>query len=269
MTVTRIILLVILLTIVGSLAYGGYRMYDYTEHNPNFCRTCHLMQKAWKTWAVGAHQSVPCKTCHKQDFVSRARIVWSWSMQNLEDVPPHTRLDRRVCETCHLSQSTKWKQVAETAGHRLHATRANLQCLSCHYPSLHSFEPKAEDCRRCHTHARIQAGGMRDFHCTTCHNFLAKGKEGEGLMPGREACLRCHQGMQVKNETFPEDGPMTFACAECHKPHVKPLPDFVTCLTCHQDLVENQAHFERDALIDCVRCHQPHTWHASAWPATR
>lgn len=38
---------------------------------------------------------------------------------------------------------------------------------------------------------------------------------------------------------------MTSVCAECHKPHVKSSPDFVTCLTCHQDPVENQAHLSK------------------------
>ncbi|RMF94261.1 MAG: hypothetical protein D6736_00330 [Nitrospinota bacterium] len=267
MRVLKVVLLILGLVIVGGIAYGGYRLYDYTEHDPRFCASCHIMKKAWKTWSVGAHKDVTCKTCHKQDIVSRARIVWSWAVSDIEEVPPHTRLDRRVCESCHFAQNGPWKLVADTVGHKQHVMKADLQCLACHLPSLHTFEPKAEDCQRCHSHSRMNIGGMAGFHCTTCHNFLARGDDVEEMLPKRETCLECHQGMQIKEETFPEDGPMAFECAECHKPHTKPFLDFFDCLSCHEDITEDQAHFERRAINRCVRCHRPHTWTADTWEA--
>ncbi len=268
MRVLKIVLLVLLLIIIGGIGYGGYKVYDYTEHDPQFCASCHIMQTAWKTWAAGAHQNVHCKTCHQQDIVSRARIVWSWAKGEVENVPPHTRLDRAVCEQCHFSQNGSWKQVGETVGHRQHVLKADLQCLSCHLPSLHAVEPKAEDCQKCHASSQMNIGGMKDFHCTTCHNFLAQGQKVEAMLPERETCLECHQGMQIKNETFPEDGSMAFGCAECHKPHTQPFLSFADCLACHLDITEDQAHFDHKALTDCIKCHKPHDWKAQGWEKT-
>ena len=257
-----VILVTLLLLIVGSV-YGAYKVYDYTEHDPNFCASCHLMETAWKAWKAGPHNQVSCHKCHQQDVVSRTRIVWSWAMHNYEKVPPHTRLDRAVCENCHLSQDKRWKQIADTPGHKIHALRADLHCLSCHLPSLHAVEPKVEDCQKCHSHARFNIGGMKDFHCTYCHNFLAKNQD--GLKPTRESCLNCHASMQVASETFPEGAPMVFQCSECHKPHSKAFLSFNDCLGCHQNIVEDRKHFEKKALTTCTSCHKPHSWTAEGW----
>ena len=35
--------------IVGGI--GGYLMYNYTQHNPKFCKTCHtIMIESYETW---------------------------------------------------------------------------------------------------------------------------------------------------------------------------------------------------------------------------
>lgn len=247
-----------------GLAYGGYRLYLFTEYDPNFCASCHIMEKAWETWAAGPHKKLHCKACHSQDILTRARIVWSWTINKTEEVPPHTLLDKRVCEKCHIARSERWVQMKNTAGHMVHVTKANIQCLACHYPSLHNFEPEVIDCLRCHDKARINIGEMKDLHCTTCHNFLAKGK-GEELMPLRGLCLECHEDMQIKNETFPKNGSMEFECAKCHKPHTKPFLDFSDCLACHIEITESKDHFNHKALTGCVKCHKPHDWKATEW----
>jgi nitrate/TMAO reductase-like tetraheme cytochrome c subunit len=250
--------------LVAGLAFASYRFYRYIEYDPSFCGSCHLMEQAWKTWQAGPHHTVNCHTCHQQDIGDRLRIVWRWATQDVHDVPPHTRLARRVCEDCHVSQDARWAQIAETAGHNIHVTRADLDCLSCHLPSLHAVAPQAEACQTCHTAARMNIGGMVAFHCTTCHNFLAKGDQ--GIFPEPAACLACHATMQVKGETFPAGGPMAFPCADCHKPHSKPFLQFQDCLSCHTSVLEDRAHFERRALTGCIQCHKPHTWSAAQWP---
>jgi len=264
MSKLAIVLLAAGAMVIAGLAYGGYRFYVYVEHDPTFCGSCHLMEKAWKTWQAGPHQPVSCHTCHQQGIVDRARIVWHWATHVYQNVPPHTRLARKVCEGCHVSQDHRWKQIKGTAGHQVHVLRADLDCLSCHLPSLHAVEPTVEACHTCHTAARTHIGGMVAFHCTTCHTFLAKTEGERG--PTRETCLACHGTMQVKGETFPESAPMAFTCADCHKPHTKPFLQFQDCLGCHSTVLEDQAHFERRALTNCGSCHKPHSWRAVGWP---
>ena len=262
----RYILLGLLLLLAASTLLGGYRLYDYVENNPGFCGSCHIMETAWKTWNEGPHKGVNCHVCHRQGIEDRARIVWQWATSNNEKVGPHTKLAREVCQSCHLNEKVKWPQIAKTAGHEVHVMRADLQCLSCHLPSLHATKPKAEDCASCHNRARHNIGGMAAFHCTACHQFLVP-KEA-GLEPKREICLNCHKSMQLKGETFPVRGPMQFECATCHKPHTQPILKFNDCLACHPKVAEDKMHFEMKALTRCVTCHRPHSWKIGATAKT-
>ncbi len=254
----RQILLSVLVLVVIGFGFGSYRFYDYVENDPSFCGSCHIMGTAWKTWSESSHKNINCHVCHRQGIEERAKVVWSWATSNIEKVPPHTHLDRTVCESCHLNDKVKWPQISKTAGHEIHAIRANLQCLACHLPSLHAFKPKSEDCVKCHNQARTNIGGMAGLHCTTCHQFLVS--TAAGLEPKRELCLNCHKGMQFKGETFPASAPMQFECATCHKPHTKPILNFSDCLGCHPQIAEDRKHFERKALTKCVTCHRPHSW---------
>lgn len=253
----HIILAAVVILVIAAIL-GGYRFYDYVENDPRFCGSCHIMQTAWQTWQQGPHKSVNCHTCHRQNIQDRTRIVWSWAISSIEKIPPHTRLDRSVCEGCHINDKVKWPQIAKTAGHKIHVMKAELQCLSCHLPSLHAVKPKVEDCAKCHAQAWLNIGGMRGFHCTTCHRFLVP--QEAGLEPKRELCLACHQAMQLKGETFPVAGPMKFECANCHKPHTQPVLRFSDCLGCHPKVAEDKMHFEMKALTRCVTCHRPHSW---------
>jgi len=243
-----------------ALIFGGYHFYHYVETNPRFCASCHIMEKAWTTWQAGPHKALNCKSCHQQTVQDRVRIVWRWATKNVENVSSHTRLNRSVCEGCHLNEKSQWKQVSQTAGHDIHVSRANLECLSCHLPSLHATKPKVEDCVKCHAAASTNIGQMSGFHCTACHQFLVP--KAASLEPKRELCLGCHAGMAVKGETFPSNAPMQFDCAACHKPHSQPILQFNDCLGCHAQIAEDQRHFERKALTNCVNCHRPHSWKA-------
>jgi hypothetical protein len=124
-------------------------------------------------------------------------------------------------------------------------------------PSLHAVKPTTKECVTCHSKATANIGGMKAFHCTTCHQFTAKTSS---LKPESETCLGCHSGMSVKGETFPAQAPMQFGCANCHKPHSQPLLTFSDCLGCHPQITEDRRHFDQKALTRCVDCHKPHSW---------
>jgi nitrate/TMAO reductase-like tetraheme cytochrome c subunit len=257
----RIFLLAILVVVALGVAFAGYRAYSYVEHDPDFCASCHLMAAAWHTWKEGPHKNVNCKVCHEQNIQDRARIVWRWATSDIKNVPPHTKLARRVCEECHLNDKSNWPQIRKTAGHEIHVARDNLECLACHLPSLHATKPTTKECTTCHSKASMNIGGMKAFHCTTCHRFTAPDK-GDGLTPVKETCMACHVGMSLKGETFPAQGPMHYECSACHKPHSRPLLTFADCLGCHAPIAEDRRHFEQQALTKCVTCHKPHGWKA-------
>jgi hypothetical protein len=186
----------------------------------------------------------------------------------MTNVPPHTHLNRRVCEECHLNDKTHWPQISQTVGHELHVKRANLECLSCHLPSLHAVKPTTKECIACHSKAAANIGGMKAFHCTTCHPFVAK-ESGHAVKVEKQTCAACHSGMSLKGETFPERGPMQYDCGVCHKPHTRPLLSFSDCLGCHPKITEDRRHFEKKALTDCITCHKPHDWKAVTFSITQ
>ena len=257
----RILLISVVILVILGAAFAGFRTYDYIENDPNFCASCHLMATAWTTWKQGPHNKINCHVCHQQNLQDRARMAWHWAVSDIKNVSPHTRLNRRVCEDCHLNDQSKWPQISKTTGHELHVKRANLECLSCHLPSLHAVKPTTKECVTCHSKATANIGGMKAFHCTTCHQFAAK-DVGHGLKPEKETCVACHSGMSLKSETFPDHGPMQFDCSACHKPHTRPLLSFSDCLACHPQIAEDRRHFDQKALTRCVSCHKPHSWKA-------
>ncbi len=261
MSRAKLISLAILILVLAGIGFAGFRTYNYVEHDPRFCASCHLMNTAWETWKKGPHNKLDCHVCHQQIIQDRIRIVWSWATSNIKNVPPHTKLNRRVCEECHLNDKTKWPQISKTAGHDIHVGRTKLECLSCHLPSLHAVKPTTKECTACHSKAVANIGGMKAFHCTTCHKFIAK-NNGRGLKPEKETCLGCHAGISLKGETFPEHGAMQFECSVCHKPHSQPLLKFNDCLGCHPTIAADRWHFEQKALTQCVICHKPHDWKA-------
>ena len=72
---TKAVIIAVLALFVIGLAVTGYRFYDYVEHDPRFCGSCHIMETAWKTWQEGSHKSVACKNCHQQHIHGAKNFV--------------------------------------------------------------------------------------------------------------------------------------------------------------------------------------------------
>jgi len=254
----RLVLLSLIAFFAAFVSFGAW-MYHYTESDPKFCRSCHIMEDAWTLWATGPHKDVTCHSCHVQNLQDRATIVWEWAVGHHEKVAPHTHLDTKICLTCHSSQNGHWKQIAGTPGHQIHVSRVRLDCLQCHYPSLHRFRADAKDCKRCHSKIRINAEGMEDFHCLSCHPFLTQGDE-RAIRPTREICLSCHLKGKTADETqaLSENETLAMDCTQCHKPHGSGKPTNAECLSCHPDALTEPVHVESSATSNCKDCHDSH-----------
>ena len=46
------------------LGIGSVHLYDYTEHDPKFCVTCHVMDEPFDTWETSVHKTIECHDCH-------------------------------------------------------------------------------------------------------------------------------------------------------------------------------------------------------------
>ena len=80
---------------------------------------------------------------------------WSWTAPT--EITKHAFVPNAVCGRCHIEgDSTRWKIIANTAGHRKHLESRNprlrnVTCVTCHGVSLHVFAAGGPD---------VRAGGL-------------------------------------------------------------------------------------------------------------
>ncbi|HLC29369.1 MAG TPA: hypothetical protein VJM51_01135, partial [Dehalococcoidia bacterium] len=188
---------ILLLGVLALAGVEGSKVYNYVETNPNFCRACHTMQKPWDLWYASVHRSVDCHSCHSVGPIEGAQLLITFSLGRPEQVSKHASVQDGVCEKCHESNNPRWRQVANTAGHQVHAEEQNISCVKCHAVSVHRFDPPAAICRVCHEEKDIKVTKMAEQHCTTCHTYLSEvdtsERDATTLLPRREDCLRCHE----------------------------------------------------------------------------
>jgi hypothetical protein len=239
-----------------TAAVVGWRAYDYVENDPRFCTTCHLMETAYAKWEGSTHRLVGCHACHVQSMADNLDQLVKYVTFRPDQVSSHATVEYTRCGACHLSQDPRWRQVAGTAGHKVHFERLGLECVQCHSKGVHEFVRPTEACGDCHRQAVSASSGMAAFHCTTCHDFLAT--DHPVGHPGRSDCLACHEDMQVGEERFGADAPMRFPCQACHQPHARPLPTVDTCVRCHH--IGGFGLHAAAAHGDCMSCHRPHLW---------
>jgi hypothetical protein len=249
------LLLAGLVILIGFGAYAGHRFWNYTQHDPSFCRSCHLMESSWQKWQASAHAQVDCHACHQQSVRDNLEQLVKFIALRPDAISKHAEVDYTKCGACHLSNDPKWMQVAGTAGHQVHFQKLGLECVGCHSKGVHTFVRPSDSCRDCHAEVMVRAKRMEVLHCTSCHPFLATGSALKA--PTRQQCLDCHALLQ-ETTTFPREAPMQLPCNQCHKPHVAGHPTSTDCGTCHH-MKEHGLH-ARVGHADCVSCHPPHTW---------
>jgi len=268
----KVVLGVSLLVFVFGGTYGSYRIYNYTQHDPEFCRSCHTMNIAWDKWAESEHSKVGCHSCHQASPIASARLVINYLLERPDINTTHAHISDESCEKCHYSGDPQWVQVEATACHKVHAEEQNIACQTCHGLRLHEFRPATEICAACHAdhveghEKEIKTTEMQNLHCIECHQFL---REDSPIRPTRETCMECHQKLDNNGVTFPDDAPMQWDCRECHKPHDSERP-VVDCIGCHTEARSAGLHAVPSHVagyVDangretkCKDCHKPHEW---------
>ncbi|MDO8690590.1 MAG: hypothetical protein Q7R39_11380 [Dehalococcoidia bacterium] len=242
---------------VGLLGYGSLQVFSYLQNDPNFCRSCHTMEVAWQRWSTSEHRSINCHSCHEQSPIESMNLVVEYALNNPTRVVKHAGISDESCLNCHGSGNSRWFQIANTAGHRVHFEGQGISCVKCHSVSIHRFSPSTEVCKVCHTEEKIKVTAMAERYCLDCHQFL---REDSPLRPTRQTCLECHLNQVQTKVTWPAGAPMQFECSQCHKPHVAEAP-VVNCISCHQDIPKQGLHAKTThSQSTCQACHQPHEW---------
>lgn len=257
--------------ILGIIVIGGaltvaFYAYDFTENNPEFCRSCHLMDTAFDAWKASVHNGINCHDCHEATIVEKNKMLIKTLLTNPKKVSErygHFLVSSEICEKCHITKDVTLS-INRSYGHMKHVFMEQLECTQCHGTELHKFVPEERFCISCHMEKRVHGVGMEGMACLGCHVY---GSEAADLRPSRERCLSCHariassQGING-TDFWPLEGPMAFRCMKCHRPHSKVKPTSSDCLRCHNSVVELGKHGIHLEVVDgdCNTCHQPHAW---------
>jgi hypothetical protein len=305
---------VLLLLLVG----GGLAAHDYVMNDNDFCRGCHIFVPSGQAFVrpdtgtyllvnkvEGPHDSLSCHSCHPFDLATQSRELFFWIADRPEQVPPHAKVPRDICEQCHVQGDARetWERVASTAGHRVHlesdsSALRKVECLTCHARTAHRFQPVDTTCAQqgCHLtdDVRIRLGAMaarfaptnRDpneeqLYCNSCHQFTAEAQfvtmdsAAGTLRPGEGQCLGCHEMRALLANFDVEKDPHAGSCGMCHNPHedVKPAAALKSCADagCHANWRSVPFHVgaaHRRGAQRCETCHQPHAARVDASDCT-
>jgi len=263
--------------LVASLA--GYHQWHYMQHDNRFCISCHLMVDPFQRFSRSAHAKLECHTCHEGRLEEQVHQLWMTVTAHPTNIGRHADVPNGVCAKCHVTgDSTRWKIIAATAGHRIHLESKDprlkgLRCVACHGVNLHEFASVDRTCLKsgCHDRNTVKLGTMGqlpEMHCTTCHNFLAEARAfavdslGKPLTPAAAQCLSCHAMQQrVRNLDIGKD-PHRGVCGDCHNPHTQTRAQDVNCTTgsCHATWRTVSFHVGVPHPDRCTTCHEPHSW---------
>lgn len=291
-----IIALLLLVILVGS-GFVSYRFYDFTQNNPNFCVSCHLMKTAFVAWQQSEHHMINCHECHHLSIPEMNKLLISFILKRPTVVPDrHGKIivPWRFCMKCHWEKDDRYPQAIKINRSPLHARHVFMEqteCSKCHGYMVHKFTPEERFCVRCHKGKVVHGIGMGELACLNCHTDRTR-----DLRPGRKKCLFCHGGEDVRKELIadasldvthyqpsqatiqkaikinvPADAPMQFDCYTCHKPHAKVRPDWGNCLNCHRNIIDVGKHSLHIKVVgmQCKECHKPHAWRVTTESAQK
>lgn len=285
----KIIIALLFLLIIFAGGIIAFKFYDFTQNNPKFCISCHLMESAFKSWEKSEHSKVNCHDCHHLSIYEQNKLLINLILHRPESVPNrHGKIivPWKLCIQCHWEKDEKYPTAPKINTSRYHAKHVfmeKIECSKCHGYRTHMFTLEERYCTTCHKGVEVHGMGMEKLPCLNCHTDRMY-----NLKPGRNKCLYCHSGDSVKKElvaggtidtkhfqpsqetikkakkiNIPKGAPMQFYCYECHKPHKKIKPDWDNCLTrCHNDQLQVGRHelHVKDMNMKCVDCHKPHSW---------
>lgn len=243
-------------TVAVLSALVGYRYYRYTQDDPQFCGSCHLMKDAFTEWQKGRHSDIVCQRCHQLTIFEKNQLLVAYVVKGNQPLAQTHGREKpwTACRKCHMDNIAQGSLTMEKSyGHARHVFMHHMECKKCHKNTLHNFHPNENACQECHKDKGVHGIGMEAFSCLKCHSFSEKTPS---MIP-KDRCSKCHKNI-------PHKGPMSgLLCHQCHKPHGKIKPTSATCTQeCHRNETEVGQHrlHHIEKGLDCMYCHKPHTW---------
>jgi nitrate/TMAO reductase-like tetraheme cytochrome c subunit len=139
------------------IAAGGMAAMAKVSDQPEFCASCHNMQKYYDSWHDGkllasshGKAGVKCHDCHTASMAQQIEEGISYITNDYDDPMKKRQFPNENCTKCHDMDKVKAKTVfADKKGpvnpHDAHVGEQN--CYECH--SMH--QESLLSCTECHT----------------------------------------------------------------------------------------------------------------------
>ena len=195
---------------------------------PDFCRSCHIMEPYYQAWHSSSHKNVPCTDCHFEPGLENT-LYGKFQAS---------------------SQAVKY--ITKTYGSKPHAEIRDVSCMrvGCHERRLlegkvnwtvKSVTGRDVTIQFDHTPAPDRNRRGKQLRCVSCHSQIV---QGEHLVVTLDTCFLCH--FKGKEHGRDENGSAA-ARAATMRPrqqirlstgmfnHQEFLSRGVTCENCHAD----------------------------------
>ncbi|GAB4408999.1 MAG: hypothetical protein OHK0056_10590 [Bacteriovoracaceae bacterium] len=206
---------------VGIGAYPGYRTYEYTWKDANFCISCHVHDYASNSWSESAHgQATTCHDCHHQplhQYIKEAYVYVVKGPKFPQDLHHTPNVPSNLCQSCHVSSHSK----ATITGPMIDRDLSEIPKVDKLY--LHAFHLKKK------TKMKLLKN----------HAFSDEERKGHFVNPppeeGQEerpiSCSDCHGGPTNRSHHF---SAVDLSCIRCHGDvHDTPMGREFGCKQCH------------------------------------
>lgn len=232
---------------LGAFGLGGMAAFAEYSMQPDFCRSCHIMEPYYQAWHSSTHKNVACPDCHFEPGLKET-LKGKWQAS---------------------SQAVKY--ITQTYGSKPHAEIRDASCMrsGCHEKrvlegrvnwKIQTQRGTSITIKFDHTpHLQEERRG-KQLRCVSCHSQIVQGQH---LVVTLDTCFLCHfKGFEHgRNETTLGDK----GCQICHEApksevqlatgtfkHQDYLEKGVKCENCHAEVINGDGQVARQT---CWTCH--------------
>ena len=233
------VLLLVFIGGAGSAAFAEYSM------QPDFCRSCHIMEPYYQAWHSSTHKNVPCTDCHFEPGLKNTfKGKWEASSQAAKFITgtygskPHAQIRDVSCmrSGCHEKRILEGK-----VDWTVTTPKGNTVTIKFDHKPHHTEERRGKELRCVSCHSQIVQGQLLVVTLDTCFLCHMKGKEHGRNEQTVGGCTSCHEAPKAK---------VKLATGDFN--HADYLGRGVTCNNCHSEAIKGDGNVPRQV---CWNCH--------------